>query len=74
MITIIFEYQVAAGKQEAYIQTTREKIKPFWESIGCTAYDIWQVKESDGEPHQHEEQHGHEYDRRPAPPASLISL
>jgi quinol monooxygenase YgiN len=47
MITVIFEYDVAAENQEAYVKATREEIKPFWESIGCQAYDIWQVKESE---------------------------
>ncbi len=47
MITVIFEYDVAAENQDAYVQTTREKIKPLWESIGCASYDIWQVKDSE---------------------------
>jgi hypothetical protein len=47
MITIIFEYDVALENQDAYVQATRDKIKPLWESIGCHAYDIWQVKESE---------------------------
>jgi hypothetical protein len=47
MITVIFEYDVAVENQDAYVQATREKIKPLWESIGCKAYDIWQVKESE---------------------------
>jgi quinol monooxygenase YgiN len=46
MITVIFEYDVAVENQDAYVQTTKEKIKPLWESIGCTSYDIWQVKDS----------------------------
>ena len=47
MITVIFEYDVAVENQDAYIQATINKIKPLWESIGCRAYDIWQVKESE---------------------------
>jgi hypothetical protein len=47
MLTVIFEYDVAVESQDVYVQTTIEKIKPFWESIGCKAYDIWQVKESE---------------------------
>ena len=47
MLTVIFEYDVAAENQDAYIQATREKIKPLWESIGCKMYDIWRVKESE---------------------------
>jgi hypothetical protein len=47
MITVIFEYDVAVENQDAYVQTTKEKIKPLWESIGCAAYNIWQVKDSE---------------------------
>ena len=47
MITVIFEYDVAVENQDAYIHATINKIKPLWESIGCRAYDIWQVKESE---------------------------
>lgn len=47
MITVMFEYQVPVENQDTYVRITREKIKPLWESIGCKAYDIWQVKESD---------------------------
>jgi quinol monooxygenase YgiN len=47
MVTIIYEYDVPVEKKAEYIQATKEKIKPFWESIGCTAYDIWQVAESE---------------------------
>lgn len=47
MITVIFEYDVAVENQDGYIKTTREKIKPLWESVGCKMYDIWQVKESE---------------------------
>ena len=46
MVTVIFEYDIPVEKQAEYIQTTKEKIKPLWESIGCTAYDIWQVAEN----------------------------
>ena len=47
MVTVIFEYDVPVEKQAEYIQATKEKIKPLWESIGCNAYDIWQVVESE---------------------------
>jgi len=42
MVTIIFDYDVAVEKQAEYIQVTKEKIKPLWESIGCKSYDVWQ--------------------------------
>lgn len=47
MVTLIFEYNIPIEKQAEYIQITKEKIKPLWESIGCEAYDIWQVAESE---------------------------
>jgi len=47
MVTVIYEYDVPVAKQAEYVQVTKEKIKPFWESIGCNAYDIWQVAESE---------------------------
>lgn len=49
MVTVIFEYDVPVEKQAEYIQATKEKIKPLWESIGCKAYDIWQVAENETE-------------------------
>ena len=47
MVTVIFEYDIPTEKQAEYIQITKEKIKPLWESIGCQAYDIWQVAGSE---------------------------
>lgn len=47
MVTVIYEYDVPVEKQAEYVQATKEKIKPFWESVGCNAYDIWQVAESE---------------------------
>jgi hypothetical protein len=46
MVLVKMEFDVPVEKQADYIQATNEKIKPFWESIGCKAYDIWQVAES----------------------------
>lgn len=47
MVTVIYEYDVPVEKQSEYVQATIEKIKPSWESLGCNAYDIWQVAESE---------------------------
>ena len=47
MVLVKMEFDVPVEKQADYIQATNEKIKPFWESIGCKAYDIWQVGESE---------------------------
>ena len=47
MVAMIFTYDIPVEKQTEYVQVTREKIKPFWESIGCIAYDIWQVADNE---------------------------
>jgi quinol monooxygenase YgiN len=47
MLKVIFQYNVAKEKQDEYLQITRDKIKPFWESHGCQSYTVWQVAESD---------------------------
>lgn len=47
MVLVKMEYDVPAEKQADYIKATNEQIKPFWESIGCKAYDIWQVAENE---------------------------
>ena len=47
MVTMIFEYDIPVEKQTEYIRVTREKIKPLWESIGCIAYDVWKVADSE---------------------------
>jgi hypothetical protein len=47
MVKMIFEYDIPVEKQAEYLQVTREKIKPFWESIGCQSYNVWQEAESD---------------------------
>ena len=41
----IFTFDVPEEKQADYLKATAEKIKPFWESHGCQAYDIWQSTE-----------------------------
>jgi hypothetical protein len=47
VVTVIFEYDIPVEKHAEYVQATKEKIKPLWESIGCKTYDIWQVAESE---------------------------
>jgi quinol monooxygenase YgiN len=42
MVKIIIQYNVPVEKQEVYLQSTMEKIKPFWESHGCLSYEVWQ--------------------------------
>jgi hypothetical protein len=47
MIKVVFQYNVPKEKQAEYLQQTRDKIKPFWESHGCRSYSVWQVGESE---------------------------
>jgi len=46
MVKIVFTYEVLKEKQEEYLKTTRDKIKPFWESHGCESYTVWLSPES----------------------------
>jgi len=47
MVTMIFTYDIPGEKQSEYVRITQEKVKPLWESIGCKAYDIWKVADSE---------------------------
>lgn len=47
IVKVIFEYDIPVEKQVEYLEVTREKIKPFWESIGCQSYNVLQVAESE---------------------------
>jgi len=47
MVKVVFQYNVSKEKQAEYLQTTRDKIKPFWETNGCRSYTVWQVGESE---------------------------
>lgn len=40
-----FFYQVPEGKQKEYLKVTSEVIKPYWESHGCRAYDVYHEAE-----------------------------
>jgi quinol monooxygenase YgiN len=46
MIKLIFDYEIAAERQEEYFRETMEKIKPLWESKGCRSYTVWQEAEN----------------------------
>jgi hypothetical protein len=47
MVKVVFQYNVPKEKQAEYLQLTRDKIKPFWETHGCQSYTVWQVAESE---------------------------
>ena len=38
----IFTFEVSEDKQAEYLKTTREVIKPFWESNECLSYEVYQ--------------------------------
>ncbi len=45
-VKIVFTYEVPAEKIAEYLNVTRERIKPFWESNGCLSYSLWQPADS----------------------------
>ena len=47
MVKVVFQYNIAKEKQAEYLQLTRDKIKPFWETNGCQSYSVWQVAENE---------------------------
>ena len=49
MIKVVFTYDVATEKQKQYLEDTAETIKPFWESHGCSSYNVWQTSEGSPE-------------------------
>ena len=42
----VFTYEVESAKQADYIKSTKEVIKPFWESHGCLSYTVWQSQQN----------------------------
>lgn len=45
-VKIVFTYDVPVDRQPEYLNLTRDKIKPFWESHGCQSYSLWQPIDS----------------------------
>jgi quinol monooxygenase YgiN len=39
---VVFTFEVAKENQVAYLETTREVIKPFWEANECLSYEVFQ--------------------------------
>ncbi len=44
MVKVIFSFEVAKEKQEEFLGFVKSGIKPYWESHGCLAYDVWQAE------------------------------
>jgi len=50
MVIVVFTFDVPAEKQADYLKATSEQIKPFMESHGCLAYEVWQLAEDERAP------------------------
>ncbi len=42
MFKAVFTYEVPEDKQEEYLKTTVELIKPYWEAHECLSYEVYQ--------------------------------
>jgi hypothetical protein len=45
MLKVVYSYEVLKEKQDEYLKITMDEIKPFWESHGCEAYNVWYLLE-----------------------------
>jgi hypothetical protein len=43
----VFDLEVAPEKQADFLRVVREQIKPYWESHGCLAYNVYQEYDAD---------------------------
>jgi len=43
MVEIIFTFEVAKEKQADFFGFVKTGTKPYWESNGCSAYNVWQA-------------------------------
>jgi quinol monooxygenase YgiN len=46
MVKVVFTFKVPKEKQAEFLEVAKSGTKPWWESHGCLAYDVWQA---DGE-------------------------
>lgn len=46
MVKVVFSFEVPKERQKEFIDFVMTGTKPWWESHGCLAYDVWQA---DGE-------------------------
>lgn len=44
MVKVIFSFEVPKEKQEEFLEFVKSGIKPYWESHGCLAYEVWQAE------------------------------
>jgi quinol monooxygenase YgiN len=43
MVKVVFAFEVAKENQEEFLDFVKSGTKPWWESHGCLAYDVWQA-------------------------------
>ncbi|MFH1116407.1 MAG: hypothetical protein V1792_21040 [Pseudomonadota bacterium] len=43
MVEVIFTFEVAKEKQADFLGFVKTGTKPYWESNGCSAYNVWQA-------------------------------
>jgi quinol monooxygenase YgiN len=43
MVKVVFTFEVAKENQEEFLDFVKSGTKPWWESHGCLAYDVWQA-------------------------------
>jgi len=46
MVKVVFTFEVLKEKQAEFLEFVTSGTKPWWESHGCLAYNVWQA---DGE-------------------------
>ena len=47
MVKVVFTFGVAKENQKEFIDFVKSGTKPWWESHGCLAYDVWQAAGED---------------------------
>ncbi len=45
MVQVVFTFEVSKDKQEEFLNFVKSGTKPWWESHGCLAYNVWQAAE-----------------------------
>jgi quinol monooxygenase YgiN len=43
MVQVVFTFEVLKDKQEEFLKFVKSGTKPWWESHGCQAYNVWQA-------------------------------
>jgi quinol monooxygenase YgiN len=43
VVKVVFTFEVAKENQEEFLDFVKSGTKPWWESHGCLAYDVWQA-------------------------------